>query len=74
MSVTKEQLTERLTQLHAQKDQILQQLNALAGAIQVTEDIIKVHYTEEPKIILPDARQAQAVERKQPVPFPIKAV
>ena len=74
MSVTKEQLTERLEQMKAQRDQAIQQVNALAGAIQVTEDILKVHYTEEPKILVPDARQAAAVQAKQPIPFPIKAV
>jgi hypothetical protein len=74
MSVTKEQLTERLDSLKTQKEQMIQQLNAVAGAIQVTEDILKVHYTEESNILLPDARQAQAVQLKQPVPFPVKSL
>ena len=74
MSATKEQLTERLEQMKAQRDQAIQQVNVLAGAIQVTEDILKVHYTEEPKIVLPDARQAEAVQNKRPVPFPVKSV
>ena len=74
MSATKEQLVERVEQLKAQREQAIQQVNAISGAIQVTEDILKVHYTDEPKIVLPDARQAAAVQAKQPIPFPIKAV
>ena len=54
MSATKEQLTERLTALKTQKDAVLSQANAIMGAIQSLEAIIKDHYTDESRIILPD--------------------
>ena len=82
MSATKENLTERLEQLKAQKEQALAQVNAIAGAIQVTEAILKDHYTEEPKIVLPTAQNVAAVaksqrqgeEQKPTLRFPVPSV
>lgn len=49
MSATREQLQDRLATLKQQREQAIANANALSGAIQVVESILKDHFDDEEK-------------------------
>lgn len=67
MSATKEQLVERLADLKKQREQLVANANACAGAVQAVEAILADHFTDEPRIVPATDSDVEKVRQ-----FPVK--